>query len=281
MLIRQVALVSESSSVPFSDLGAVSAALQKQTARDLQPIWEIQSTVDAFGSLEDVPPGYWPIVIRDDIHVRAAGIHEDDSGQPFALVQASNEWSITASHENLEMLVDPFGKRLVAGQSPMEDQGRVEFLVEVCDPSEAGSFGYTVNGVAVSDFYTPHYFDPEPNSSVRYSFTGAITEPRQVLAGGYLSWHDPVSDHWFQEVFFDDQPEFRDLGLLTANARQNFRRLIYDQTPRSFEVRRPVPKRAQVLTAMRESVATARYSKAKAWRAQISELIELGNEIER
>ena len=79
MLIRQVALVSESDNVPFSDLGNVSAALQKQTARDLAPIWEIQATVDAFATLEDVPPGYWPIIIRDDIHVRAAGIHEDGS----------------------------------------------------------------------------------------------------------------------------------------------------------------------------------------------------------
>lgn len=273
MLIRQVALVSESNSVPFSDLGSVSAALQKQAARDLAPIWEIQATVDAFATLEDVPPGYWPIIIRDDIHVRAAGIHEDDSGQPFALVQTSDAWSITASHENLEMLVDPFGKRLVPGQSPMEDQGRVEFLVEVCDPSEAGSFGYTVNGIAVSDFYTPNYFDPERNPSVRYSFTGAITEPRQVLSGGYLSWHDPVTDHWFQEVFFDAQPEFRDLGQLTANARQNFRRLIYDETPRAFEVRRPSNERRSTLAAMMESVNTSRYSKAKAWREQISALL--------
>jgi hypothetical protein len=273
MLIRQVAIVSESGNVPFSDLGSVSAALQKQTARDLAPIWEIQATVDAFDALEDVPPGYWPIVIRDDIEVNAAGIHEDDSGQPFALVQASEDWSLTASHENLEMLVDPFGKRLVPGQSPIESQGRVEFLVEVCDPSEAGSFGYTVNGIAVSDFYTPHYFDPETNPAVRYSFTGAVTEPRQVLKGGYLSWHDPVSDHWFQEIFFNADPEFRDLGRLTANARENFRRLIYDQTPRAFEVRHPTLDRRSVLTAMRKSVDTARYSKARAWRAQISELL--------
>jgi hypothetical protein len=72
----------------------------------------------------------------------AAGIHEDKNGQPFALVTASSnldEWSSTASHEALEMLIDPFGNRLVAGDSPKSDQGRVSFLVEVCDPSPAGS----------------------------------------------------------------------------------------------------------------------------------------------
>jgi hypothetical protein len=231
--------------------------------------------VDAFAALEDVPVGYWPIIIRDDIHRRAAGIHEDKSGQPFALVRSGDTWSITASHENLEMLVDPFGKRLVAGQSPMGGQGRVEFLVEVCDPSEAGQFSYTVNGVAVSDFYTPNYFDPEFNSSVRYSLTGAISKPREVLSGGYLSWHDPVTDHWFQEVFFGEQPEFKDLGQLTANASQNFRRLICDVTPQAFEVRRPAEEKLSALTAMSESVGVSADSKARAWREQISEILSM------
>ena len=90
----------------------------------------------------------------------------------------SDSWSLTALHEMLEMLADPFGNRLVPGQSPKPDQGRVEFLVEVCDPSEADEFGYTVNDILVSDFYTPHFFDPVKADGVRYSFTGAITEPR-------------------------------------------------------------------------------------------------------
>jgi hypothetical protein len=45
------------------------------------------------------------------------------------------------------MLVDPSGNRLVAGDSPKTDQGRVSFLVEVCDPSEAADFAYSANGV--------------------------------------------------------------------------------------------------------------------------------------
>lgn len=103
------------------------------------------------------------------------------------------------------MLADPFGNRLVAGQSPKEDQGRVEFLVEVCDPPEDAQFAYTSNGILVSDFLTPHYYDPVTSSGVRYSYTGAIQAPRTVLQGGYLSWHDPVSDRWFQEQFFGNR----------------------------------------------------------------------------
>ena len=119
-LIRQLALVSESTQIPRGDVLKVSAAIQKQATRDLSPIWEISATVDPFDKLEDVPTGYWTLLIRDDIQTSgAAGIHEDNNGQPFALITASadiNEWSITASHEALEMLVDPFGNRLVAGE---------------------------------------------------------------------------------------------------------------------------------------------------------------------
>jgi hypothetical protein len=75
----------------------------------------------------------------DNINTRgAAGIHEDRNGQPFASITASSvldQWSLTASHEALEMLVDPWGNRLVAGDSPKSDQARVSFLVEVSDPS--------------------------------------------------------------------------------------------------------------------------------------------------
>jgi hypothetical protein len=52
--------------------------------------------------------------------------------------------------------------------------------------------------VMVSDFYTPQYFDPVQSSGVRYSFSGQIRGPREVLDGGYLSWFDPESRHLFQ-----------------------------------------------------------------------------------
>ena len=54
-LLRQLALVSESSQVGMSDVLKVSAALQKQASRDLAPIWDVSATVDAFATLEEVP----------------------------------------------------------------------------------------------------------------------------------------------------------------------------------------------------------------------------------
>jgi hypothetical protein len=50
----------------------------------------------------------------------------------------------------------------------------------------------------VSDFYTPQYFDPVKSSGVRYSYSGRVRGPREVLDGGYLSWFDPLTRRLFQ-----------------------------------------------------------------------------------
>jgi hypothetical protein len=274
-LVYQVALVAETQNVTPPDLMRVSAALQKQALRDFGPIWEVSPTVDSFATLEDVPVGYWPILVQDNIHTPgAAGIHLDKDGQPFALVQYSRSWSLTASHECLEMLADPFGNRLVAGQSPKPDQGRVEFLVEVCDPSEDAKFSYTVNGIMVSDFYTPHYFDPTQATGVRYSFTGAITEPRTVLEGGYLSWHDPTTDHWWQETYFGSSPTFKDWGVQQRNGR-SLREMIDGLTVVPPLVEGVPADHPQLKTAISrgEQAQAATRSKAAAWRVQIEALL--------
>ena len=220
IMLTHLAFVSETEHLGLGRLSVVAAALQKQVLRDIAPIWNTPATVDAFEVLEDVPIGYWPIIIMDDIgYPGAAGIHLDNNGQPFALVQYSNRWELTASHEVGEMLIDPYGNRLVASVSINPNEpGRMEYLVEICDPSEAWQFGYTVNGIQMSDFYTPAYFDPIQSAGVRYSFTGALTEPRQVLYDGYLSWRNPETGVWWQRRMFGGIDEIISLGLLDAAA---------------------------------------------------------------
>ncbi len=218
MLVNQVALVAEDDSVDLPTLTAAAAALQKQATRDFTPLWMTRSEVSAFARLEDMPLDYWPIIIKADIgDPSAAGYHEDDHGQPFALVQYSDDWTLTASHELLEMLADPFGRRMVAGNSPKTGQGRVKFLVEVCDPCEDKKFAYTVNEIVVSDFYTPHFFDPVPAPGVRYSYTNSIKQPRQVLKNGYLSWFDLASKTWWQRTWWGAKPADTKLNLKIVN----------------------------------------------------------------
>lgn len=264
-LVINLALVSEVEDHDPSDVAKVSGALQRQASRDFGPYWEVEATVDAYPRLEDVPVGYWPMVVKTDIEIPgAAGIHLDDNGQPFALITMSDSWSLTASHETLEMLADPMGNRLVAGQSPHPDQGRVEFLVEVSDPSEAAEFGYTVNDILVSDFYTPRFFDPVVTENCRYSYTGAIKEPRTILRGGYISWHDPPSNEWWQQIWFGDEPEFRNLGV--ADASMSLRSWIDSQTEHPG-IDQGLPKsNATLKTAVALGQQTDKSAEAKAAR---------------
>jgi hypothetical protein len=224
-----VALVPEGVNIPMAQLTRVSAALSKQVDRDFQPLWDVGATVDAFAKLDDVPTDYWPIIVT---HVQqGGGFHETKDGQPFALVDFDEQWSLTASHECLEMLADPFGRReraanlldqaVALGESP----NRVNYLVEICDPCESGRFSYQVNGVVVSDFYTPNFFDPVKAPSVRYSFKATITAPLQILDGGYISWHNLETDEWMQLRMFPDEFSADVPHLLNLSKQTNFEKL--------------------------------------------------------
>jgi hypothetical protein len=203
MPIPHVALVSQTRKVRPAELAQTSAALQKQVLRDLGPLWHLTASVDAFPDLNSVPLGYWPIIVAENIKSSGlAGFHSDKHHQPYSLVEYNETWQLTCSHELCEMLVDPYGSRLAPAGSPDPKQGKVNFLVEICDPCQDASFAYSINGILVCDFYTPHFFDPQRVAGVRYSYTGAITGPLQVLKNGYLGWLDPVSRKWFQQNCF-------------------------------------------------------------------------------
>jgi hypothetical protein len=194
MPTRHIALVPESG-MCLSDLARVSAALQKQITRDVAPTWRVSATVDPFPSLEDVPAGYWPVIMTFRPIGSDAGIHIDDNGQPYAMIEMSPSWSLTASHVSIEMITDPFGSRSFPGISPHHDQGDVEFRGGVCDPCEHPESAYLINDVLVSDFCTPAFW--EPSSKEPRSFTGAIQEAYQVLPGGHLCWYAPTTNTWW------------------------------------------------------------------------------------
>jgi hypothetical protein len=213
VLTIHVALVADTDAVSAREITRVAAALDKQVTRDFGPRWGVLATVDPVFSLEDIPVGYWPLILRDRIKAPGAdGFHKDRFGQPLALMALTDSWSLTASHECLEMLADPFGDRMIPGPSIKRGEGRVSYLVEVCDPPESDEFAYTVNDVLVSDFITPAYYDPVKVDGVRYSFTGAIERPRQVLEGGYISWRNQTNEHIEQLIVRNGKNEFRDLG---------------------------------------------------------------------
>ena len=174
MKTRHVVLQDQSKlNLTLGQLESVAQALQTQVDRDFRPIWGVHGLVQAIDRNHTVPRGSWPMRILD--HSQAGlGVHLDNNGKPFAEIQAGTDWSITASHEMLEMLVDPLGKKLMSDKDidPASDGHQVHCLVDVGDPVEV--FAYQINGVSLSDFITPEFYDLNAAPGPSYDFLNQL-----------------------------------------------------------------------------------------------------------
>jgi len=228
MSLIQVGLVDKTKAIDPELMQAVAAALTIQVTRDLPQFWNVHATVTHQPNASKIPAGVWPVFLVDTLPPGEGGFHLDQNNQPYAKVIASptsDEWTIDASHETLEMLVDPNGNRLQPSTSIQIEHGKIvdgtgqfAYLVEACDPCEADSFAYPIQGVAVSDFLTPHFYEPVVTPGTRYSFTGAIKAPRQILPGGYISWVNQQSNELQQLLWVDPTkaPKIVNLGAASG-----------------------------------------------------------------
>ncbi|MGA2021275.1 MAG: hypothetical protein ABSH02_11850 [Candidatus Sulfotelmatobacter sp.] len=224
MSLIQVGLADKTGEIDADLLQAAAAALNIQVTRDLTQFWNVQASVRCLPSPTKIPAGVWPIFLVKKLPPGEGGFHMDKHNQPYAEVIASAssaEWTIDASHETLEMLVDPYGNRLQNSTSIEINNGKIEdgtgefaYLVEACDPCEADDYSYAIQGVSVSDFLTPHFYDPVQTPGTRCSFTGAIKSPRQILPGGYISWVNQQADEVQQLLWVDpgQPPTIQNLG---------------------------------------------------------------------
>jgi hypothetical protein len=210
---------------------AAAAALNLQVTRDLPQFWNVQASVQYLPHAQKVPAGVWPVQLVKTLPPGEGGFHLDKHNQPYAKVIAAaddDSWTIDASHETIEMLIDPSGNRMqsstaieIVGTTIQDGTGQFNYLVEACDPCEANNYGYAIQGIAVSDFITPHFYDPIVTPGTRYSFTGALTAPRQILPGGYISFVNQETDEWQQILYVDpnEPPTLQDLGPADASTK--------------------------------------------------------------
>jgi hypothetical protein len=175
-----------------ADLERVAAAIQVQVSRDFSPIWGIDATIGAFPSLEQVPFGYWPVILTSRRLDEDEGFYISPGGESFSVVEILPGWSVVASHIVLELLADPKGARTIAGPSPSAHFARGEYLVEVAAPCQSAACGYLVNGVLVSDFVTPSFYTPihsaDGGERVSYSIAGNVTAPYGLAPGGSITF---------------------------------------------------------------------------------------------
>jgi hypothetical protein len=197
-----IAFVNHSTVPEVADqLPAAIQALQHQVTYHFEPHWNAGATLllvddtpsgkvaglNANQVVNALPPGAWLMTILDDTsQAGALGYHSlDTKKRPIGFVFAKTDkdfglsWTVTASHELLEMLGDPYANLAVQ----IKDDGTA-LAYETADAVEDDSFGYTIGSTLVSDFVYPSWFiagSPGP-----WDYKHHCTGPLQLLKGGYI-----------------------------------------------------------------------------------------------
>lgn len=172
------------------EIHSVIPALQRQINQHFYPEWGVKGNLSFVAKRQKPKKDHWWIVILDHSDVAGVlGYHDlTVMGLPMGKVFAATDklyglsWTVTLSHEILEMLVDPNINLSAEGESG------VFYAYEICDACEDDSFAYHIDNVLVSDFVTPEWFeDMKHPYGTKFDFKGVISGPLKVVLGGYIS----------------------------------------------------------------------------------------------
>ncbi len=216
------------SSGAISDSALIRAirAINRQLAEDFAPFWSFGAQLRLEGKTghrgktrSSIDPadmrGDAILYIRDVVRITdAEGFHDRHfSGIPYGIVflelskKLKEDWTVTLSHEALELTGDPENNLLVQGPHPSKPRHQVFHWFEMCDAVQSET--YEIDHVAVSNFVLPLYFTSSNERGGRNDFLGTITKGKtlrsfSVNPGGYIGFFDPAAN---EHVTFDADPK--------------------------------------------------------------------------
>jgi hypothetical protein len=245
----QIAVTNESTVVADSAVQAAVAALQQQVAQDFAPVWGISASLIFVAKGSPPPSGAWWLAVLDNSdQAGALGYHDlTPDGLPLGKVFAASDlqygsnWTVTASHELLEMLGDP-DINLCASVANADGSLRL-YAYEVADACEADQYAYQINGVWVSDFVYPAWFESfrQPNST-QFDRQNHITAPFQLLPGGYIGILDTTSNSGWTQLTAQSTKSTYELRARVGSRRERRR------TPRTHWLKsQPISRHRQAL----------------------------------
>lgn len=193
-----------------ADLHIAIRAINRQIALDFEPYWSLGARLRLEGRSEKTPGKLelpdlrgdailylWDGVDADD----ALGYHDQNArGIPYGFVftelakKLGESWSVTLSHEALELIADPEINLLVMGPHPEDPKKTVFHWYEMSDAVQAET--YEIDGVDVSNFVLPLYFTGNDEPGGRNDFLGAshrgkVLNSFGVNPGGYIGFYNP------------------------------------------------------------------------------------------
>jgi hypothetical protein len=205
-----ISVINHTKDIPDEEIHHALRAINRQIEFDFKPYWSLGATLRLEGrsckrvnreTLSDMR-GDAIIYIWDEEDVdEALGYHEKNHrGIPFCFVfsrlakELKESWTVTLSHEAIELIGDPQVNLLVQGPHP-ETGKKVFHWFELCDAVQAET--YMIDEVEVSNFVLPLYFTSGEERAGRNDFLGRRSKdikPLQsfkVKRGGYIGFFNP------------------------------------------------------------------------------------------
>lgn len=190
----------------------VLRAINRQITEDFEPYWHRSGELRLEGAVGRFPNPKNPKELRGDAVIylwdrvdqeEALGYHDlNFRGIPFSIVftalseKMKENWTVTLSHEALELVMDPEANLLVHGPHPEDPGRRVYHWYEMCDAVQTQT--YSIDDVEVSNFVLPLYFTEDDEKGSRNDFLGLESHDGPlrsfgVADGGYVGFFDPAT----------------------------------------------------------------------------------------
>ncbi|MBS1910655.1 MAG: hypothetical protein JST22_01590 [Bacteroidetes bacterium] len=253
-------------------------AINRQIREDFAPVWGMSATLRLEGRSALTPDTTVMADMRGDAVIYlwnesdvddAIGYHlQNYAGIPYGFVftriaeQLHEPWSVTLSHEAMELIADPETNLLVMGPHPSENR-QVFYWFEMCDAVQNDR--YEIDGIAVSNFVQPLYFTgtratDEPgarNDFLGEAHNGQTLASFGINPGGYIGFYDPILQKHETYTRRDDPVALKRLEI--KGAMKLARRAVrYQSGDRREMMQRDVMKRMPVLAARRARGAAQR-----------------------
>ena len=203
--LGRVAIVNASNESD-ADVQKWAAAIKKQCDSDISKYWTYTIDVDFVAKGQTIPQSdfYFGILNNSD-ESGVLGWHDYIDDKPVVKIFSSEckKYNVPVascmSHEAAEMIGDEDCNTTVKG---FDEKGKpCLYFRENCDPVEDDQFGYSIDGVRVSDFITPQWF--VANGFKPLDFTGKCDKSYQILSGGYMLISYDNGQSWNQVDKFE------------------------------------------------------------------------------
>lgn len=255
-MTMRISLINLSRNIPDREVQHVIRAINRQISQDFEPYWAMGGEVKLEGRSSKSRPrpdnpnelfemrGDAVIYLWDEAaEGDPLGYHDlNFYGIPFGFVfldiarELGEPWTVTLSHEVLELIAAPEVNLLVMGPHPdPNENGRRAFhWYEMCDAVQ--DEWYEIDGVQVSNFVLPLYFTDANEPGQRNDFLGILVDGQTIGSfgvnpGGYIGFFDPLQnahDNYFATTRGEERSQIK---ARAAMARRALRYQAHSESP--------------------------------------------------